>query len=404
MSTDTSPFVRREVAISLRDLPYEKTKPVLLQLIKLYEGNDRWYLETLGADLAKHESDIYPDIEKLFSHGESPANWNQQMIDFAWRLHPAKAQKQLALRANNSSLPAQQRTAALTALAFINDKGAVSEMVKLSKSKLRDVAETAAYWLSFRQSNDWVALYDWSKIDLNTSYERKLAQMKVKKQIILDGHQSLNERKWRVQEMAMDSIGAQMLIGMAAEKKLPQLLLPFIEEKIFQNPVAAIRMLAGDYFKMAGSDKTYSIKNILKLPANVASGKQVFSSRCASCHKVGNEGVSIGPDLTTIGKKFDDRALLDAIVNPSAAIVFGYEPWLVNTKDGESLYGFLISENQHSLVIKDIAGQKHSIDVKKIASKKKQQKSLMPDPARNGLTEQNLADVLVFLRSLKNIQ
>jgi putative heme-binding domain-containing protein len=284
----------------------------------------------------------------------------------------------------------------------MNDRGTVSEMVKLSKSKLPDVAETAAYWLSFRQSNDWVALYDWSKIDLNTAYERKLAQMKVKKQIILDGHQSLNERKWRVQEMAMDSVGAQMLIGMAAEKKLPQILLPFIEEKIFQNPVAAIRMLAGDYFKMPGSDKTYSIKNILKLPADIVSGKQVFNSRCASCHKAGNEGASIGPDLITIGKKFDSQALLDAIVNPSAAIVFGYESWMVNTKDGESLYGFLISENKHSLVIKDIAGQKHTVDIKKITSKKKQEKSLMPDPGRNGLTEQNLADVVAFLRSLKS--
>jgi putative membrane-bound dehydrogenase-like protein len=404
MSTDTSPFVRREVAISLRDIPYKKTKPILLELIKQYRGNDRWYLETLGANLTAHESDIYPDIQKLFSSGETPANWNQQMIDFAWRLHPAQVQKQLASRANDSSLSSQQRTGALTALAFINDKGAVSEMVKLSKSKLRDVAETAAYWLSFRQSNDWVVLYDWSKIDLNTAYERKLAQMKVKKQIILDGHQSINERKWRVQEMAMDSVGAQMLIGMAAEKKLPQILLPFIEEKIFQNPVAAIRMLAGDYFKMPGSDKTYSIKNILKLPADIVSGKQVFSSRCASCHKAGNEGASIGPDLITIGKKFDSQALLDAIVNPSAAIVFGYESWMVNTKDGESLYGFLISENKHSLVIKDIAGQKHTVDIKKITSKKKQEKSLMPDPGRNGLTEQNLADVVAFLRSLKSVQ
>jgi putative heme-binding domain-containing protein len=74
---------------------------------------------------------------------------------------------------------------------------------------------------------------------------------------------------------------------------------------------------------------------------------------------------------------------------------------MINTKDGESLYGFLLSENQHSLVIKDIAGQKHTVDLKKITSKKKQEKSLMPDPASNGLTEQNLADVLAFLRSPK---
>jgi hypothetical protein len=51
--------------------------------------------------------------------------------------------------------------------------------------------------------------------------------MKVKKQTMLDEQQSMNERKRRAQEMAVDSVGGQLLIGLAAEKKLPQDLLPF---------------------------------------------------------------------------------------------------------------------------------------------------------------------------------
>jgi putative heme-binding domain-containing protein len=110
-------------------------------------------------------------------------------------------------------------------------------------------------------------------------------------------------------------------------------------------------------------------------------------------------GKAIGPDLTTIGEKFDNEELLDAIINPSAAIVFGYEPWLVTKKDGEAIYGFLISENKQAIVIRDIAGRKHSIDITTIATKQKQEKSLMPDPVSNGLTEQNLADIVGFLKS-----
>ena len=60
--------------------------------------------------------------------------------------------------------------------------------------------------------------------------------MKVKQQTVLDDRQSFNERKWRMQEMARDSIGGQLLIGLAAEKKIPQILLPLVAEKIFQNP------------------------------------------------------------------------------------------------------------------------------------------------------------------------
>jgi len=233
---------------------------------------------------------------------------------------------------------------------------------------------------------------------LNTGYERKLAEMKVKQQIMLDEQQSIDERRSKAGQMAMDSVGGQMLIGLAADKKLPEVLLPFIQEKIFQNPDATIRMQASNYFKRPGTDKTYAVQNILKLKADVAKGKTVFASRCASCHKLGNEGNAIGPDLTSIGKKFDSPALLDAIINPSAAIVFGYEPWLINTKDGASIYGFLISENKQTIVIRDIAGQKHIIEVIKIASKKKQNKSLMPDPVSNGLTEKDLADIVGFLK------
>ncbi|WP_343703877.1 PVC-type heme-binding CxxCH protein [Chitinophaga sp.] len=395
---DTSAFVRREVAISLRDMPYEQKKPLLVELIKQFDGADRWYLETLGAGLEGHASDIYPEIVNIFGEGKVPSQWNPQMTAFAWRLHPPEAVPALAERAGNKQLPEQARRAALTALAFVNTPPAAQAMAALAKDSLQDVAEMAAYWLSFRQGNDWFNLLDWSSISLNTAYERKLARMRVKKQMVLDEHQSLPERKHQVQQMAADSVGGQMIIGMAEEKTLPQDLMGFVAEKIFLNPDATVRMQAGKYFKQPGSDKSFSIPAMLQMKPDVTNGKTVFTTRCGSCHKLNGAGSSIGPDLTDIGKKFDNAALLDAIVNPSAGIVFGYESWLVNTTDGATLFGFLLSENERSIVIKDIGGQKHVIDKKKISSRKKQGKSLMPDPVSNQLTEKDMADVVGFLK------
>lgn len=403
MLNDSSPFVRREVAVSMKDLPYHQTKPLLLQLIKMYDGTDRWYLETLGAVLQGHEADIYPDIIQLFAKDIPPTQWSKQMAAFAWRLHPPQSISALTLRAKDKALAPKERQDAITSLAFINQKAAVDSMLALTKTDLQDVSEQATYWLSFRQSNGWYALTDWSKIKLNTAYERKLAQMKVKEQTVLDEHQSNDERKWRVQEMASDSVGGQMLLGLAADHKLPEKVIPFVEETIFNNPSSVVRVQAGRYFKRPGVGKVYSIIDIAKLPANAADGKTVFTTRCATCHKADSEGNNIGPDLTGIAKKFDKTELLDNIINPGASIVFGYEPWLVTTKDGESLYGFLLSENKQTVVIKDISGQKHVIPVKKIASKQKQQQSVMPDPLSNGLTDQDLADVAAFLYSLKKL-
>jgi putative heme-binding domain-containing protein len=187
-------------------------------------------------------------------------------------------------------------------------------------------------------------------------------------------------------------------LGWQQRRNCRCLLVPFIEDVIFQNPSPTVRVQAGDYFKRPGTSSTFSIAHIVKLAPNTARGKTVFSIRCSSCHKAGNMGSGIGPDLSAIAAKLDKTELLDAIINPSAAIVFGYEPWLINTTDGQSLYGFLLSENKQAVVLKDMAGQKHIIPLSKITKKEKQKRSLMPDPEANGMTEQNLADVVAFLR------
>ena len=406
LSKDKSPFVRREVTTALRDIPYNDKKVILLSLAQQYDGEDRWYLETLGAAMDSNSAQWYDTLKQhlLTPAQQKPLLWNKQMADFAWRLHPVNAMNDIAMRAADSNVAPSERKRMLIALGFINDKNAVNAMIGLTNSAIPDVKEQALYWLSFRQSNDWYALIDWSKINLNTAYERSVAKMKVKRQIMLDEKQSLDERTWQTTAMAKDSVGGQMLIGLLAENKMPAKLLPAVEANIFNNPDLSVRIQAGKYIKRSGSDKQFSIDAIAKIPGDAAAGKLVFAVNCSNCHKVDNTGNSIGPELTLIGKKFDKISLLDAIINPSASIVFGYEPWLVNTKDGESIFGFLISENKQTLVLKDISGNKHMIAQKDISSKEKQQKSLMPEPANTNLTEQNIADISKYLLSLNRKQ
>lgn len=403
LSKDKSPFVRREVATALRDIPIIDKKEILLSLAQQYDGEDRWYLETLGAAMDSNAAEWYDTLKQqlLTTARQNPLQWNKQMADFAWRLHPVNALNDIAARAAAAAIVPAERKKMLTALAFINNKNAVHAMIGLTNADLPDVKEQALYWLSFRQSNDWYALIDWSKINLNTAYERAVAKMKVKRQIMLDEKQSLDERTGQTTDMAKDSLGGQMLIGLLAENKIPAKLLPVVEANIFNNPDLSVRIQAGKYIKKSGSDKQFSINVIAKIPGDAAAGKLVFAGNCSNCHKVDNTGSSIGPELTLIRKKFDKISLLDAIINPSAAIVFGYEPWLVNTKDGESIFGFLISENKLTMVLKDISGNKHTIAQKDISSKVKQQKSLMPEPANSNLTEKNIADISTYLLSLK---
>jgi putative membrane-bound dehydrogenase-like protein len=396
MVDDPSPFVRRELAIALRDLPRDQKSKLLLQLSRRYDGNDRWYLETLGSAMETDADYFY----NLIIHEKS--GWENTAVDFAWRLHPVNAIELLYSTAINNNVTLEERKQMLTGLAFVNDKHAAEKMLQVATSNSPELKEDALYWLSFRQTNEWQNYLDWTKLALNTAYERQLSKMKVKRQIILDEKQSDDERKWRTEEMARDAVGGQLLIGLAAENKLPLSLLVTVERNIFNNPNAAVRIQAGKYFRRNGQNKIFSIEEIVKLKTDAGQGQTLFIQRCGSCHQFGDSGKSIGPDLTLIGKKFDRESLLDAIINPDASIVFGYEPWLVNKKDGESIYGFIVAGDKRSIVIKDISGQRHAIPTKDIALKQKQEKSLMPDPVANGLTEEDLANIAEFLLSGKS--
>ncbi len=403
LSQDTSSFVRREVAIALRDTAFAKKKEILLSLAARYDGNDRWYLETLGTAMDADAALWYNELKILFTEKKNAGQdtWKKQMSDFAWRLHPVNAISDIAERAMDTLLPAAERNKMITALAFINDKKAAGYMLAAAKSNKPDIKEQALYWLSFRQSNDWFHLLDWSKTGLNTAYERKLAAMKVKKQIVLDERQSQDERKWRTIEMAKDSLGGQLLIGLLSEKKLPAFLLPVIQEHIFNNPDIAIRVQAGNYFASEVNNKIFSMDALTRIPGNAVEGRPLFIKNCSACHRMGKTGNDIGPDLTHIGKKLGKTELLDAIINPNAAIVFGYEPWLLNTKNGESVFGFLLSENKDNVVVKDIAGKKHVIAQSTISTKKKLEKTLMPGASAMNLSEKSLADITAFLLSVQ---
>src|SRR5690606_38565630 len=111
--------------------------------------------------------------------------------------------------------------AAMTALAFIKSKDAANAMVSLSASEDREMAAQATYWLTFRQSNDWNKFLDLSKIGLNVEYQKRLTNMLIKKQMMMDEHQAKSDRIRYAIELAADSVGGQILMGMAAENKIP---------------------------------------------------------------------------------------------------------------------------------------------------------------------------------------
>ncbi|GAB3514605.1 PVC-type heme-binding CxxCH protein [Emticicia fontis] len=395
LSTDPNKAVRREVAIALRDLPLTSIKGIVNNLIKAYDGNDRFEIEAIGQALDGKESAYYQSIKPTLP--QNAIVWNEPTASLIWRLHPVEAVNDLKLRATAKNLTEAQRKQAITALAFIKDKRAVTAMLELTKNPLKDVSEQAFWWVNFRKTNDWADLMDWEKA-VNTQMSAQQKQMLALEKQMLDKNQPQASREKAAEKLANDMIGGKMLLSLAGENRLPKEVRNVVAEHIFNNPDKSIRMMASDYF-LRPSGKEISVNLAIEMPSDTRKGYEVFRKNCATCHKFGKEGAEIGPELTQIGNKFDKAGLLDAIVNPSASMAFGYEPFIITTKDKNTYYGFLVGDGE-TVTLKDVAGQLTSIKKANIASRKQLKNSLMPEPSSMGLKEKDLSDLAGFLLKL----
>ncbi len=131
---------------------------------------------------------------------------------------------------------------------------------------------------------------------------------------------------------------------------------------------------------------------------DAARGKQVFVKNCSVCHKLGPEGTEIAPDLTN-RPRHNPVYLLANLSDPSAIIPHEYQVHVVMTDAGTVVTGFKVEENAKTITILDATNQRTVIARDEIEEVKLSEKSLMPENLIETLGEEQLRDLLSFLRS-----
>lgn len=129
---------------------------------------------------------------------------------------------------------------------------------------------------------------------------------------------------------------------------------------------------------------------------NVESGKAVFTKHCAKCHRHGNEGESIGPDLTGMAVHPKEELLIQ-ILDPSRSVEGNFRAYTLVKLDGQVLNGMLSAESATTIELFDAEGKKHSILRNDIDELLATTKSLMPDGFEKQMEPSELADLLEFL-------
>ena len=69
---------------------------------------------------------------------------------------------------------------------------------------------------------------------------------------------------------------------------------------------------------------------------NFDKGRQAYlDCQCIKCHRFGNEGGAVGPDLTAISSRFAAKDILESILEPSKVVSEQYQNIVVTTKSGQ---------------------------------------------------------------------
>ena len=162
---------------------------------------------------------------------------------------------------------------------------------------------------------------------------------------------------------------------------------------------SAAKLVASDLPpEMMGSKPLASVEVITALKGDVAHGKAT-AAVCYACHKFDGKGMDFGPDLTTYAKQQSLETLVLNISQPSNNISHGFEGTRVVLDDGMVITGMVLSAGD-PLMIKSMGGLLQSIPRSRVKEEKHLDRSLMFTPAQMALTEQSVADLAAYLRSL----
>ena len=140
-----------------------------------------------------------------------------------------------------------------------------------------------------------------------------------------------------------------------------------------------------------------SVGDVTSRTGDATRGKEGFA-RCSMCHAIGGVGAEVGPALDgwTRGKSLP--VIAAAIVDPDAGIAHGYAGTTLRTTDGLTIQGLLIKEGD-PLMVRSMGNVTQVIPASRVKARERLPRSLMLDAGQLGMTAQDVADVIAFLKA-----
>ncbi|MBR9759456.1 c-type cytochrome [bacterium] len=136
---------------------------------------------------------------------------------------------------------------------------------------------------------------------------------------------------------------------------------------------------------------------------NFKNGRDAFGqTTCFACHRFGQEGGAIGPDLTSAAGKFSPHDFLEQIIEPNKEISDQYGSMTFTMKDGSIIVGRIanLKGDDYRIITNLFApGEMTIIDSKKVKSVEPSKISMMPPGLLNTLSDEDILDLTAYVLS-----
>jgi putative membrane-bound dehydrogenase-like protein len=175
-------------------------------------------------------------------------------------------------------------------------------------------------------------------------------------------------------------------------------------QQLLQHPDPAIRNPAQKLLAQSGQEDRQKVvaqyRVALQLTGQAERGRELFAKHCAICHRLGQVGTEVGPDLLSALKTKTPEGLLLDILDPSREVDSRYLNYLVADRSGRVYSGIIAAETATAITLRRAEGMQDTLLRSEIEQIQSTGKSLMPDGFEKQLTPQDLADLIAWLQQM----
>jgi putative heme-binding domain-containing protein len=137
----------------------------------------------------------------------------------------------------------------------------------------------------------------------------------------------------------------------------------------------------------------------LALQGNSAAGEKIYQRECMACHQIGAQGQAVGPNLALTKHRTPEELLLH-VLDPNREVQPAYIQYTIIDRSGGIHSGLIAAETASSITLRRDKNIEQTILKSEIDQIASSDKSLMPEGLEKTVDQQQMADLLTFLKEM----